>query len=155
MSAHMDRFRAEQRWHVSQLATDSPDSPGDELPAIVVRGGPLELYRPEVCRTRTTYATAEYENAAAHMIAAAPEMLAALEALAADSTASQIMETIGGAANLTARDWIARAIATLRENDTEESPLPDMIGDVLDDLGRALRKIETARAAIAKAKGEV
>jgi hypothetical protein len=90
----------------------------------------------------------------ARLIAAAPELLAALEGVASESTPGERAETIDGAANLTARDWIARAVDTLRAADTDDCPLPDTVGDVLDDLTRALRRIDAARAAIAKAKGE-
>jgi hypothetical protein len=80
VTARISEFLRQQSWRVEQLATDAPDNPGAELPAIVTRhsGG---TFRPEVCRTRATYGAAEYENAAARLIASAPDLLAALETL--------------------------------------------------------------------------
>lgn len=74
----------------------------------------------------------------------------ALRACVGASTPAEMAATVDGAANLTAADWIARAVGTLRENDTDDNPLPDMIGDVLDDLTRALKRMEPARAALAE-----
>jgi hypothetical protein len=66
-----------------------------------------------------------------------------------ESTETEYAETVDGAANLTAHDWIARAIETLREADDGED---SVIGDVLDDLVRAQSRI---RAAIARVQGGV
>jgi hypothetical protein len=85
----------------------------------------------------------------AAMVAALPALVLAARATVSETTPAERAETIDGAANLTARDWIARAVATLRENDTDDCPLPDMIGDVLDDLTRALKRMEPAHAALA------
>jgi hypothetical protein len=132
----------------------SAHTPGEWI-AKECPGGDIALYgenqRGDIGLVRTSN---PHRNADAALIAAAPELLAALEGVASESTPGERAETIDGAANLTARDWIARAVDTLRAADTDDCPLPDTVGDVLDDLTRALRRIDAARAAIAKAKGE-
>ena len=68
---------------------------------------------------------------------------AALRSVVGDTTEAERNTTVDGAANLTAYDWVNRAIATLREADDGDDSI---IGDVLDDLMRARRRMVAARA---------
>ena len=67
---------------------------------------------------------------------------AALRSVVGDTTEAELNTTVDGAANLTAYDWVNRAIATLREADDGDNSI---IGDVLDDLMRARRRMVAAR----------
>ena len=67
---------------------------------------------------------------------------AALRSVVGDTTEAERNTTVDGAANLTAYDWVNRAIATLREADDGDDSI---IGDVLDDLMRARRRMVAAR----------
>lgn len=71
-----------------------------------------------------------------------------LRACVADTTPAEYAATVDGAANMTARDWLIRALETARKEDETEAN--DAFGDIVDDLKRALARMDTARAALAE-----
>ena len=78
---------------------------------------------------------------------AAPDstpLAAVLCTVVGDTTPEQQRQTVDGAANLTAYEWVGRAIETLRQADDGED---STIGDVLDDLSRARKRMDAARPA--------
>lgn len=72
----------------------------------------------------------------------------ALRACVADTTAAEYAATVEGAANMTARDWLMRAIETAREEDKAGNN--DAFGDIVDDLKRALARMDSPREALAE-----
>lgn len=78
------------------------------------------------------------------------ELIAAARESVGDTSPEDYAATVDGAANLTAHDWVMRAVETLRELDTPDCPMPDAVGDLLDDLTRALRRMKRTRAALSR-----
>jgi hypothetical protein len=69
----------------------------------------------------------------------------ALRACVSESTPDDYARTVDGAADLTARDWVARALETAREEDANNGG--DAFGDIADDLRRALARMDRAKEA--------
>lgn len=81
-----------ENWKVTQRATDTPDAPGSELPAIIA-----DEHGRAIARTSGKFGTAAAENEVAALMAAAPVLGAALYDLAilvgaiyADGTAAPL-----------------------------------------------------------------